>query len=156
MKRKHIGLLVMLVLIIWTGILYATTYKYLYTSEVTYLATDGYSGGQGDLAADEAYDYGADINLETNGYYGIWVFIEHDSAGTTDDIVIGYFGSYDGTNFDDVALFEMTCISDGSDDQQSFGFFPAPPHGRFGVKTNGTTDTFDYKITYHPVRGDGT
>lgn len=158
MKRKHIVLLMILVLLIWAGYLYATTYKYLYTADAAYLETDGYGGGAADLAADNAYDFGADIDLETNGYYGMWITLEHDSSGTTDDIVIGYFGSYDGTNFDDVALFEIRCdASSGADLQQAWGVFPAPPHGKIGVKTIGsTTDTFDYQITLHKVRGDGT
>lgn len=157
MKRKHI-LLVLLVLLIWAGYALATTYKYLYAGDSTYLATDGYSGGQGDLAADNAYDFGADIDLETDGFYGMMITLEHDSSGTTDDIVIVYAASYDGTNYDDVYLFEILCdASSGADLQQSWMVFPAPPHGKIGVKTiNTTTDTFDYRITLHKVRGDGT
>lgn len=159
MKRKHIVLLAVLVLLIWTGYLLATTFKYSYLADATYMGTDGYDDqGQDDLAADNAYDFGADIDLETNGYYGVWITLQHDSSGTTDDIVIGYFGSYDASNYDDVALFEIRCdASTGADLQQSWGVFPAPPHGKIGVKTIGsTTDTFDYQITLHKVRGDGT
>ena len=158
MRRKYIILLAVLVLVIWTGYLWATTFKYLYPGDSTYLETDGYGGAAPDLAADNAYDFGADIDLETDGYYGVQVTLEHDSSGTTDDIVIGYFGSYDGTNYDDVPLFEIRCdASSGADLQQSFMVFPAPPHGKIGVKTIGsTTDTFDYQITLHKVRGDGT
>lgn len=157
-KKKNIFIIVSLALIIFTGILYATTFKYLYAGDSTYLETDGYGGGAADLAADNAYDLGADIDLETDGYYGMWITLEHDSSGTTDDIVLGYFGSYDGTNYDDTALFETQCdASSGADLQQSWGVFPAPPHGKIGVKTIGsTTDTFDYRITLHKVRGDGT
>ena len=157
-KKKTILLCIILALVVWTGLLYATTFKYLYAGDATYYETDAYGGGVGNLANDGAYDVnGADIDLETDGYYGVWITLEHDSAGTTDDIVLGYFASYDdGTNLDDVAMWEVTCVSDGSDDQQTFGMFPAPPHGKLGVKTNGTTDEFDYQITIHKVRGDGT
>ena len=155
MKRKI--LLTLLLIALVTGVLYATTFKYVYTGETIYLQTNAYGGATADLAADGAYDYGADINLETNGYYGIWIFLEHDSAGTTDDIVIGAFGSFDGSTYDDVALFEIRCIAtSGADLQQSFAVFPAPPHMRLGVKTTGTTDAFDYEINYHLVAGDGT
>lgn len=156
-KKKLILILIIILLI--PVIIYATTYKYLFTADYTYMGTDGYDDqGQDDLAADNAYDFGADIDLETNGYYGVWITLQHDSSGTTDDIVIGYFSSYDGSNYDDMALFEIRCdASTGADLQQSWGVFPAPPHGKLGVKTIGsTTDTFDYQITLHKVRGDGT
>jgi len=156
MKRKHKFWLIAAILLTATALLWATTLKYSYPAETTYLSTDGYGGATPDLAADQAYDLGADIDLETNGYYGVWVFLEHDSSGTTDDIIISYFGSYDGTNFDDVELWSATAESDGSDDQLSWLIYPAPPHGKLGVKTSGTTDTFDYQITYLPFRGDGT
>ncbi len=158
MKRwNKLGIIATVILIGWSGYLWATTFKYLYPGDSTYLSTNGYGGGQADLAADGAYDYGADIDLETDGFYGMWITLEHDSAGTTDDIVLGYFSSYDGSSFDDVALWETTFdASSGADLQQSLAVFPAPPHGRLGVKTTGTTDTFDYQITLHKVRGDGT
>jgi len=147
---------VVIVVLLWTAWLFAATLKYSYPAETTYLQTDGYGGATADLSNDGFYDYGADIDLETNGYYGVWVFLEHDSSGTTDDIIISYFGSYDGTNFDDVELWSATAESDGSSEQLSWLIYPAPPHGRIGVKTNGSTDTFDYQITYLPFRGDGT
>jgi hypothetical protein len=146
----------MLLVLLMTGIIYAATIKYTYTGETTYLETDGYGGGASDLAADQAYDYGADIDLETNGYFNIWVFLEHDSSGTTDNIIISYFGSYDGTNFDDTPIWTVEVdASSGADEQISF-FAQACPHGRIGVKTSGTTDTFDYQITYLVIRGDST
>jgi len=156
--RKKILIAVTLLLVAWTTILYATTYKYLYTTEVTLVETNAYGGAVADLVADEAYDYSADVDLETNGYYGIWLTLEHDSAGTTDSIIISYFASYDdGTNLDDVAFWSVQCdATSGANLQQTWPIFPAPPHGKIGVKTVGTTDTFDYQITYHPVRGNGT
>ena len=155
---SHKLFIALLLVLVMAGIIYATTFKYLYLADSTYLETNLYGGAAPDLAADNAYDFGADIDLETDGYYGLWITLEHDSVGTTDDIVIGYFGSYDGTNYDDVALFEIRCdASSGADLQQAWGVFPAPPHGKIGVKTIGsTTDTFDFRITLHKVRGDGT
>jgi len=152
--KKFIVLL--LVLLIPVAIIYAATLKYSYPAEIVAAETNGYGGAVADLAADQAYDYTSDIDLETNGYYGMWLTLEHDSSGTTDDIIISYFASYDGTNFDDVELWSVTVDSDGSDDQITFLMCPAPPHGRVGVKTTGTTDTFDYQITYLPFRGDST
>jgi hypothetical protein len=154
-NRRNIITSAIIVLIV-AGIMLATTYKYSYPTETTLAETDGYGGAVADLAADSAYDYTGDIDLETNGYYGMWLFVEHDSSGTTDDIIASYFPSYDGTNFDDVASWSVTIDSDGSDDQISFQMVPACPHGRIGLKTTGTTDTFDYQVTYIPMRGDGT
>ena len=145
---------VFLCIIIISGVIYAATIKYSYPAETVLAETNGYGGAVPDLAADQAYDYTNNIDLETNGYFVMWLFLEHDSSGTTDDIIISYFASYDGTNYDDVELWTVTATSDGSDDQISFLVFPAPPHGRIGVKTNGTTDTFDYQLTYIPMRGD--
>jgi len=155
MTRTKTWVMLALLLAFAAGVL-AATIKYAYASETTYLATNGYSGGTGDLAADQAYDYGADIDLETNGYYGVWIFLEHDSVGTTDDIIISYFGSPDGTDFDDTPFWTCTAESDGSDDQISWLIYPACPHGRLGVKTSGTTDTFDYRIRYLPWNGNST
>jgi hypothetical protein len=155
--RKRL-IFILLVAAVLVGICYAATIKYSYPAETTYLATDGYDAGAADdLAADSAYDYGADIDMETNGYMVNTVFLEYDSSGTTDNIVISFFGSYDGLTFDDspVWTFEVDATS-GNDEQISFQMNPAYPHGRIGVKTTGTTDTFDYRITYLPARGDAT
>ena len=154
-RRKRIIVLFLLIMIP-VGILYATTFKYVYPAETDFWSTDGYGGAKDDLANDGAYDYTTDIDMETNGYYGMWLFLEHDSNGTTDDIIISYFASYDGTNFDDTPLWSVTATSDGSDDQISFLVMPVPPHGIIGVKTNGVQDTFDYSINYLPMQGDGT
>ena len=155
-RHKRILILVLL-LMIPVGILYAaTTFTYSYPAESVIAQTDGYGGATPDLALDQAYDYTADIDLETNGYWGMWLTLEHDSAGTTDSIVISYFASYDGTNFDDVPLWSVTCdATSGANTQVTFQMFPAPPHGRVGVKTVGTTDTFDYQLTKLPVSGAG-
>jgi len=141
------------------SIIYAATLKYNYPAETTYAETDGYGGGDSDLAADENYDFPAspDIDLETNGYYGLWLTLEYDSSGTTDNIIISYFASYDGTNFDDVPLWSVDVdATSGNDEQITFQVIPAPPHGKVGVKTSSTNNTFDYRITYLPMRGDST
>lgn len=154
--KRNKRLLILLILLAVPIYIYAATLKYSYPAETVLAETNGYGGAVPDLDKDEAYDYTGDIDLETNGYFGMWVTLEHDSSGTTDDIIISYFASYDGTNFDDVEFWSVTVDSDGSDDQITFQMFPAPPHGRIGVKTTGTTDTFDYQITYLPARGDST
>jgi len=150
-------IILLLILLVPVGILLATTFKFSYPAETVLAETNGYGGAVPDLAADEAYDYTSDIDLETNGYYGMWLTLEYDSSGTTDNIIISYFASYDGTNFDDVEFWTVEVdATSGNDEQITFQMWPAPPHGRIGVKTSDTNDTFDYQITYLPTRGDGT
>ena len=128
---------------------FKTTRTNSYSSLTTYLATNGYSGQTADLANDQAYDLGADIDNTSTGYHTIYFWVEHDSNGTTDDIEVSVFSSPNGTDFDDVAFYgPVECTSDGSDDQQGFSLTPVPPHFRIGVRTNGTTDTFDYRIRW--------
>lgn len=131
------------------------TAKKVWAGESTYLATDGYSGGTSDLAADSAYDYGADIDLETNGYEGAIVYLEHDSSGTTDNIVLGIFSSVDGTDFAGNADWEIEFdATSGADTQEPGIVVKDLQHFRVGVKTTGTTDTFDYRIRYDAWRWD--
>ena len=154
MKWKRLLLMASIVLLTVSITWAVVTYKYVYPAETVQAETNGYGGAVADLAADQAYDYTSDIDLETDGYYGVWVTLEFDSAGTTDNIIISYFGSYDGTNFDDVPLYSFEPDDNGgADTQVSFLLYPCPPHGRIGVKTSGTTDTFDYQITTLPARG---
>ena len=136
MKKNSLKIaFIFLCIIVITGVIYAATIKYSYPAETVLAETNFYGGAVPDLAADQAYDYTSDIDLETNGYFGMWLFLEHDSSGTTDDIVISYFASYDVTNYDDVALWTVTVTSDVIDDQISFLVFPEPTHGRIVVKT---------------------
>ena len=120
---------------------------------VTLASTNTYGGATADLAADQAYDYTADIDLETAGWNGIFVTLERDSAGTTDNIIFSIFGSLDGTTFDDDEIYSVTVTATtGADRQISFMIPDMPPHSRIGVKTSGATDTFDYRISYRPFR----
>lgn len=153
MKRRTRILAIFITVAVLVPVTYAAVITFVYQATQTAAATNGYSGATADLANDSAYDYTSDIDMETEGYTGLWVWIEHDSAGTTDDLTIGYFSSPDGTDFDDVELYTMRIDSDGSDDQIGFFLPSPPPHGRIGLKTTGTTDTFDYRIRYRGVRG---
>jgi hypothetical protein len=153
MKRRSWILVIFITLSILVPAVCAAVISLVYQAAQTAAATNAYSGAVADLANDSAYDYTADIDMETDGYSGLWVWIEHDSSGTTDDLTFGYFSSPDGTDFDDIELYTMRIDSDGSDDQIGFYFQSPPPHGRIGLKTTGTTDTFDYRIRYRGVRG---
>lgn len=149
-------IILLLLLLIPAGVLFATTFKFSFPAETVLAETDFYGGGVADLASDSAEDLTGDIDLETNGYYGMWLTIEYDASGTTNDLTISYYASYDGTNFDDIPFWTMIADNNaGADTQITLQLWPAPPHGRIGL-TGGGTDTFDYQITYLPARGDGT
>lgn len=121
-------------------------------ASVILAATNGYGGAVADLAADGAYDYTNAVDLVSGDDRGLVGTLEYDSAGTTDNIIISAFGSIDGTNFDDTPLWSMTCdATSGTDTQISFTIKDYP-YTKFGVKTTGTTDTFDYRITYRPFK----
>lgn len=122
------------------------TGKIVWAGESTYLATNGYGGGTSDLAADAAYDYGADMDFETNGYLGAKVYLEHDSSGTTDNITLGFFASVNGSDFADNPKWEIEYdATSGADTQEDSISIDGEQHGRLGVK-GGNTDTFDYRI----------
>lgn len=112
---------------------------------VTIAATNSYNGSTPDLNKDGLYDYTAGVDLENN--VGAEVVLKYSSSGTTDNIVFSMFGSIDGADYDTIERYSMVCNS-GSGVQISFRFTNCPPYVKFGVKTNGTTDTFDYKIQY--------
>ncbi|MDY6893885.1 MAG: hypothetical protein SVO01_00480 [Thermotogota bacterium] len=131
------------------------TGKKVWKGEATIKSTDGYGGGDADLAADEAWDFSGDIDLETNGYEGALIYLEHDSSGTTDNIILGIFPSVDGTDRATNPLRQIEYDATGGVDTQE------PPvkvfdlqHFEIGVKTSGTTDTFDYRIRWDAWRWD--
>ena len=158
--RKHKAVIILLILISITATIYAATFKFVYTvSEVTLAQTAGF-GGSDYTASGTINTYTDDIDLETNGYYGMWISVAASASGVTDDLVISYYASYDGTNFDSQGSefwsVSMQAPAIDTASQTTFQMFPAPPHGRIGVRSSGTTDTFGYEITYIPARGNGT
>ena len=156
MKKKLFAGFVVLA-VMWLAIAYSATIKYVWKGEATVAYTNGYGGAVDDLAADEAWDYTADIDLETNGYMGAIVYLEHDSAGTTDNIIMGIFPSVDGTDFPDSPIAEIEYDDNGGADTQEPGIWVHDTqHFRVGVKTSGTTDTYDYRIRWDAWRADAT
>ncbi len=122
------------------------TYKYVYPGETEILDTT--------VAADSAYDYTSNIDLETNGYYGTWVTVEYTINGTADDMVVSYFASFDGSAWDTIPLYSFTMANnDSGSDQVTFLLYPCPSNGRIGVKGDTGTDTIDVVVTSMPVRG---
>lgn len=128
------------------------TIKKIWKGEATLAATNGYGGGDSDLAADGAYDYTSNIDLETDGYVGAVITLEYDSSGTTDNIVAAIFNSLDGSAYDDVPVWSQEFdATDGTDTQVSFIVYDLS-NFRIGLKTTGTTNTFDYRIKWDAWR----
>jgi len=122
-----------------------------WATPVTLAQTDFYGGSTPDLAADQAYDYTANVDLETNGYEDAHITVDYDGNGTTDNIIISVFASLDGTNYDDIELTSFPGSKTGNDEQVSF-VIKDVANFRIGVKTSGTTNTFGYQIKYQAWR----
>lgn len=130
-------------------------HKKIRDDSVLLMATDAYTATLGtpdagvtaDLAADSAYDYSPVVYLDVDGWKGAEVQLFLDSSGTTDDLVFSVFGSQDGVNFDTVAFYTSTVTAtSGAAIVISYLFSYLPAYVKYGVKTTGTTDTFDYAI----------
>jgi len=107
------------------------------------------AGGTADLAADQAYDYQdliSSVDLGTDGYEGTQITFSYDASGTTDDIIFSVFASPDGTDFDDIEYWSVTCDNNAGADTQMTFIIRDLIQFRIGVKTSGTTDTFDYEL----------
>lgn len=130
-----------------------TIAKKVWKGEATIKATDAYGGGDADLAADEAWDFSGNIDLETDGYEGALVYLEHNSIGTTDNIIVGVFPSIDGADrVDDPCTQIEYDASSGADIQESPIVVLHLQHFEIGVKTSGTNDSFDYRIRWDAWR----
>jgi hypothetical protein len=157
-KNKRI-IILLLILSLPLAYLYATTFTFTWPAETKLYETSGF-GGSDTTASTTHYTYTGDIDLETNGYYGVYITVQASSTSTTDDLVISYFASFDGTNFDTPGNEFWTVQIDAppidAASQTTFQMFPAPPHGRIGLRSSGATSAFESEITYIPMRGDGT
>ncbi|MHC4526254.1 MAG: hypothetical protein ACYS29_00140 [Planctomycetota bacterium] len=136
-----------------------------WTAAVELAVTNAFGGAVSDLAADQAYDYTSDVDLETNGYLGAQVFVETKlnfgtsrTLGATavpGSIIIDVFASLDGTTYDTTPYKSFTVkggvrsLTNPDGDFRRFSFLIKDlAHFRIGLRTNSTTDTYDYRITY--------
>ena len=98
--------------------------------------------------------YSSDVDLETNGYEGAHVIVEVDFDATpTDDVDVKIYGSLDGTNYDDVAMFSQR-LDNGTDPCQVSFIVRDVLHFRVGVVQTGSTDSHDVRAYYQPWRWD--
>lgn len=57
---------------------------------------------------DTAESTSSDVDLETDGYIGSHVTVDATfNASGTENVVVSVYGSLDGTNYDDVAVFSQ-------------------------------------------------
>lgn len=96
--------------------------------------------------ADTTESFSSDINLETDGYIGSHVTIDSNFGATPEyNVIISVYGSLDGTNYDDTAMFSQE-IDKGTDPNQISLIIQDVAHFRIGVKQGGTV-TNDAVVT---------
>jgi hypothetical protein len=105
-----------------------------------------------EIAIDEAYDYSTDVDLETDGWDGAWIYILANSQGTDDNIIVSIFASHDGgTTYDTVELSSVELdLTSGADVRASMKVEDLA-HFRVGARNVGGTalNLIDHTIIYH-------
>jgi hypothetical protein len=130
-----------------------------WAAAVELVKTPAFGGSDSVLAADQEYDYSGDVDLETAGQNGAQVLVQVKlNFGTTrtsgapaipGSIVIDVFASLDGSTYDSIPMQSVTIAGRADGDFQTLTLTVKDvAHFRIGVKTIGTTDTFDYLITH--------
>ena len=109
--------------------------------------TAAYGGTDAALAADQQYDYTADVDLETAGQNGAQVTIQYRGSTAADDLIVDVFASLDGTTFDTEPVLSKTLPNNGTPRIATL-VIPGLAHFRIGVKSSGTGSTFEYEITH--------
>ena len=95
---------------------------------------------------DTTESFSDDIDLETDGYIGSHVTIDSNFGATPEyNVIISVYGSLDGTNYDDTAMFSQE-IDKGTDPNQISLIIQDVAHFRIGVKQGGTV-TNDAVVT---------
>jgi hypothetical protein len=117
-----------------------------WAAENELLATALYGGTDAVIAADQAYDYTADVDLETAGNQGAQVQVEWKGSDDKDNLIVSVFGSDDGTLFDSVPYQHYELNNDGKPGQFTFLVLDLS-HFRVGLKSSNTNTTFEYTVT---------
>lgn len=97
--------------------------------------------------ADATEEYTSDVDLETNGYEASHVTVDC-TFGTTPEygLIVSIYGSIDGTNYDDVAIFSQEIGLVSATTIQISLVIKDLAHFRIGVKQGGTV-TNDATVT---------
>ncbi len=104
--------------------------------------TDSYGGSDADIDNTERYTDDIDLTVNT----GAAIDFKFDGSGSTDDLIISLYKRRDDNwDGDEIALWSATVDNDGSEDIYHFtiGESYGAGHFRFGMKSSGSTDTFE-------------
>lgn len=116
----------------------------------TWSAQSWIEGGAGSFTtlSGVTEEFSADVDLVTGGdiLADVMVEVEFDSS-PTDDVEVAFYGSQDGTNYDDVA-FSKIVIDNGTDPAQLTFTIIGKSHFRVGFKQTGSTDSHDVRASY--------
>jgi len=113
--------------------------------------TNAYSGTDADV--DSTVRFTADIDL-TQKVFAVCE-LKFDASGATDDLKLSLYRSLDNAwDGDELEILSITIDSDGSEDFWSMTLGPdfGPGHYRFGLKSSGSTDTFEIDFNIRLAR----
>lgn len=126
--------------------------QYSYDGSSTHpYRTNAYGGSDPDVGTTERFT--ADIDL-TQKLFAV-CHLTFDASGATDDLKLRLFRSLDGSwDGDELEILSTTIDSDGSEDLWSFTIGPdfGPGHYHLGLKSSGSTDTFDIDLAVRFAR----
>ena len=107
--------------------------------------TDGYGGSNADVDNIERYTDDIDLTVAT----GTAVDFKFAGSGSTDNFILYLYkrrnSIWDGN---EIALWSVTITNDGSEDTYHFTIDESygAGHFRFGMKSLGSTDTFEVDV----------
>jgi len=127
----------------------------IWTGQAALLQTAIFGGSTAVLAADQAYDYTANVPLETGGKFGSVVSVAWKGNNQTDDIVVDVFASSDGSAYDTEPYIHKVFRNDGTVRRQTF-VVEGLSNYRIGVKSSGTDTTFEYEVVHDTWTRDST
>ena len=93
-------------------------------------------------------EFSSDVDLVTSGYEGANVMVEVNFDATpTDDVNVRFYGSQDGTNYDDVPLYQVR-VENGTDPSQLSFVVYGLAHFRVSFQQTGSTNSHDVRASY--------
>lgn len=96
---------------------------------------------------DATEEYSSDVDLETNGYEAAHVTVDVTFGATVEyGVTVSIYGSLDGTNYDDYAIFSQAIALSAGVAKQISLVVKDLAHFRVGVKQGGTV-TNDATVT---------